>query len=67
MTFNCHGGGWGGGRLDDVADDAIRQVNIPTGEPFVYNFDSDLQPIGEPNEHGFRGKFVAGGWCREER
>ena len=48
------------GRLDDVEDDAIRHVKIPTGEPFVYNFDADLRPIGEPNEHGFRGKFVGG-------
>lgn len=47
-------------RLDGVADDAIRNVNIPTGEPFVYDFDADLRPLGEPDEHGFRGRFVGG-------
>ncbi|CAN0121507.1 unnamed protein product, partial [Hapterophycus canaliculatus] len=47
-------------RLDDVHEDAIRNVNIPTGEPFVYDFDADLKPIGEPDEHGFRGRFVGG-------
>ncbi|CAM9844664.1 unnamed protein product [Scytosiphon promiscuus] len=45
-------------RLDDVHEDAIRNVNIPTGEPFVYDFDADLKPIGEPDQHGFRGRFV---------
>ncbi|CAM9720721.1 unnamed protein product [Ectocarpus sp. 4 AP-2014] len=45
-------------RLDDVEEDAIRNVNIPTGEPFVYDFDADLKPIGEPDEYGFRGRFV---------
>lgn len=47
-------------RLDNVHEDAIRNVNIPTGEPFVYDFDADLKPIGEPDEHGFRGRFVGG-------
>lgn len=47
-------------RLDNVEEDAIRNVNIPTGEPFVYDFDADLKPIGEPDEHGFRGRFVGG-------
>ena len=47
-------------RLDNVDENAIRNINIPTGEPFVYDFDADLKPIGEPDEHGFRGRFVGG-------
>lgn len=47
-------------RLDGIEEDAIRYVNIPTGEPFVYEFDGDLRPMGEPDEHGFRGRFVGG-------
>lgn len=47
-------------RLDNIEEDAIRNINIPTGEPFVYDFDADLKPIGEPDEHGFRGRFVGG-------
>lgn len=47
-------------RLDDVDDGAIRHIKIPTGEPFVYEFDSTMTPVGEPNEHGFRGKFIGG-------
>lgn len=47
-------------RLDNIHEDAIRNINIPTGEPFVYDFDANLRPIGEPDEHGFRGRFVGG-------
>ena len=47
-------------RLDGIEEDAIRYVNIPTGEPFMYEFDADLRPMGEPDEHGFRGRFVGG-------
>ncbi|XP_067928464.1 2,3-bisphosphoglycerate-dependent phosphoglycerate mutase-like [Watersipora subatra] len=31
--------------LDNVADDAISEVNIPTGIPLVYELDGDLKPI----------------------
>ncbi|CAM9386546.1 unnamed protein product [Ectocarpus fasciculatus] len=47
-------------RLDDIDEDAIRNVNIPTGVPFVYDFDADLRPTGEPDENGVRGRFVGG-------
>ncbi|CAN0050727.1 unnamed protein product [Pylaiella littoralis] len=47
-------------KLDDIHEDAIRNINIPTGEPFVYEFGADLKPIGEPDEYGFRGRFVGG-------
>ena len=47
-------------RLDGIEEDAIRDVNIPTGEPFVYEFDANLRPVREPDELGFRGRFVGG-------
>src|SRR6185369_777741 len=31
--------------LDDVADDVIPELNIPTGIPLVYELDGDLKPI----------------------
>lgn len=31
--------------LDNVSDDAIAELNIPTGIPLVYQFDDSLKPI----------------------
>ncbi|MBX7102510.1 MAG: 2,3-diphosphoglycerate-dependent phosphoglycerate mutase [Gemmataceae bacterium] len=31
--------------LDNIADDAIVELNIPTGVPLVYELDKDLKPI----------------------
>ncbi len=31
--------------LDDVPDDEIAELNIPTGQPLVYELDDDLKPI----------------------
>jgi 2,3-bisphosphoglycerate-dependent phosphoglycerate mutase len=31
--------------LDDVSDDAIVELNIPTGMPLVYELDDDLKPV----------------------
>ncbi|CAN0524783.1 unnamed protein product [Ectocarpus sp. 12 AP-2014] len=45
-------------KLDDIDEAAIRNVNIPTGVPFVYDFDADLRPTGEPDKNGVRGRFV---------
>ena len=32
-------------QLDDIPDDEIVGLNIPTGEPFVYEVDDDLHPL----------------------
>jgi 2,3-bisphosphoglycerate-dependent phosphoglycerate mutase len=32
-------------QLDDIADDEIVGLNIPTGEPFVYEVDDELRPV----------------------
>ena len=31
--------------LDDVSDDAIVELNIPTGVPLLYEIDGDLRPL----------------------
>jgi 2,3-bisphosphoglycerate-dependent phosphoglycerate mutase len=31
--------------LDDISDDDIVEVNIPTGVPLVYELDADLKPV----------------------
>jgi 2,3-bisphosphoglycerate-dependent phosphoglycerate mutase len=32
-------------QLDGIDDDAIVELNIPTGEPLVYELDADLRPV----------------------
>ena len=41
--------------LDDIADDEIASLNIPTGIPLVYTLDDDLRPI----ESGYLGDQAA--------
>ena len=31
--------------LDGISDDDIVELNIPTGEPLVYELDDDLRPV----------------------
>ncbi|CAN0058127.1 unnamed protein product, partial [Phaeothamnion confervicola] len=45
--------------LDDVSEEKIKAVKIPTGRPFVYRLGPDFRPVGEPDANGFRGKFIS--------
>ena len=36
--------------LDGISDDAIAELNIPTGIPLVYTLDDNLTPVG-PGEY----------------
>ena len=50
--------------LDDVSDDAITELNIPTGIPLVYRLDTDLRPIsseylGDPEAAAAAAEAVA--------
>jgi 2,3-bisphosphoglycerate-dependent phosphoglycerate mutase len=41
--------------LDNISDDGIVELNIPTGVPLVYDLDADLKPLkhyflGDPEE-----------------
>ena len=35
--------------LDDIPEEVISQLNIPTGAPLVYELDEDLKPIPHPD------------------
>jgi hypothetical protein len=35
--------------LDNISEDTIAELNIPTGVPLVYNLDEDLKPIPHPD------------------
>ena len=50
--------------LDDVSDEEIVGLNIPTGVPLVYELDEELRPLGhrylgDPDEIAARAKAVA--------
>ncbi|MFZ5909491.1 MAG: 2,3-diphosphoglycerate-dependent phosphoglycerate mutase [Chloroflexota bacterium] len=50
--------------LDDIPDDVITELNIPTGIPLVYELDEDLKPIqhyylGDPDEVARKAAAVA--------
>lgn len=44
--------------LDRLPVDRIREIEIPTGVPMVYDLDENLNPVGVPNDVGFTGKFL---------
>mmetsp|Transcript_19789 Transcript_19789/g.40192 ORF Transcript_19789/g.40192 Transcript_19789/m.40192 type:complete len:97 (-) Transcript_19789:2171-2461(-) len=35
--------------LDNIPDDVICELNIPTGIPLIYELDDDLKPIPHPD------------------
>jgi 2,3-bisphosphoglycerate-dependent phosphoglycerate mutase len=50
--------------LDNISDDSITELNIPTGIPLVYELDKDLKPIkhyylGDPDEVAKKAAMVA--------
>jgi 2,3-bisphosphoglycerate-dependent phosphoglycerate mutase len=50
--------------LDDMSEEAIIKLNIPTGVPLVYELDKDLKPIkhyylGDPDEIAAKAAAVA--------
>jgi 2,3-bisphosphoglycerate-dependent phosphoglycerate mutase len=50
--------------LDNISDEAIPELNIPTGIPLVYELDKDLKPIkhyylGDPDEVAKKAAAVA--------
>ena len=44
--------------LDDVSDQDIVELNIPTGVPLVYELDDELRPIHETGDGGVRGRYL---------
>ena len=45
--------------IDGVTEDALSNLEIPTGAPLVYSLDEQtMRPIGTADALGFRGKFL---------
>ncbi|MGH8977312.1 MAG: 2,3-bisphosphoglycerate-dependent phosphoglycerate mutase, partial [Acidimicrobiia bacterium] len=44
--------------LEEMTPEAIVELNLPTGEPLVYELDDDLRPIGAPGPGGLRGRYL---------
>ena len=44
--------------LELMSPEAVVELNLPTGEPLVYELDDDLRPIHEPGPGGLRGRYL---------
>jgi 2,3-bisphosphoglycerate-dependent phosphoglycerate mutase len=44
--------------LDGMSDDAVLELNLPTGEPLVYELDDALAPTESIGPGGVRGRYL---------
>jgi 2,3-bisphosphoglycerate-dependent phosphoglycerate mutase len=44
--------------LDGMTDAAVVELNIPTGQPLVYELDDDLRPTGDVGVGGVKGRYL---------
>jgi 2,3-bisphosphoglycerate-dependent phosphoglycerate mutase len=44
--------------LDGMSDDAVVELNIPTGQPLVYELDDDLRPTATTGIGGVKGRYL---------
>jgi len=44
--------------LDHMSDDDVVELNIPTGQPLVYDLDDNLQPLGSVGVGGVQGRYL---------
>ena len=44
--------------LDGMTPEQVIELNLPTGEPLVYELDDDLQPTGDVGPGGVRGRYL---------
>jgi len=44
--------------LDGLTVDEVVELNLPTGEPLVYELDDDLQPVRPKGAGGVKGRFL---------
>jgi 2,3-bisphosphoglycerate-dependent phosphoglycerate mutase len=44
--------------LDGMTPEAVVDLNLPTGEPLVYELDADLQPVDPVGPGGVRGRYL---------
>jgi 2,3-bisphosphoglycerate-dependent phosphoglycerate mutase len=45
--------------LEQMSDEAVVELNLPTGEPLVYRLDDDYRPIDDLGPGGLRGRYLA--------
>jgi len=45
--------------LEQMSDEAVVELNLPTGEPLVYRLDDDCRPIDDLGPGGLRGRYLA--------
>jgi 2,3-bisphosphoglycerate-dependent phosphoglycerate mutase len=44
--------------LDGMTSEQVVDLNLPTGEPLVYELDEDLQPLRPPGDGGVKGRYL---------
>jgi 2,3-bisphosphoglycerate-dependent phosphoglycerate mutase len=44
--------------LDGMSDKEVVELNIPTGQPLVYDLDDDLRPTGNTGVAGVKGRYL---------
>ena len=44
--------------LDAMTPEAVIDLNLPTGEPLVYELDDDLRPTARRGAGGVRGRYL---------
>ena len=44
--------------LDGMTPEQVIELNLPTGEPLVYELDADLAPVHEPGPGGVKGRYL---------
>jgi 2,3-bisphosphoglycerate-dependent phosphoglycerate mutase len=44
--------------LDGMTPEQVVELNLPTGEPLVYDLDDDLRPFHAPGPGGVKGRYV---------
>jgi 2,3-bisphosphoglycerate-dependent phosphoglycerate mutase len=44
--------------FDNMSDKDVVELNIPTGQPLVYDLDDDLRPTGDVGVGGVKGRYL---------
>ncbi len=44
--------------LDGMSEAQVMKLNLPTGEPLVYELDDELRPIGRKGPGGVKGRYL---------
>ncbi|MDZ4826955.1 MAG: 2,3-bisphosphoglycerate-dependent phosphoglycerate mutase, partial [Actinomycetota bacterium] len=44
--------------LDGMTEDQVVALNLPTGEPLVYDLDDDFRPTGPEGPGGVKGRYL---------